>query len=92
MIGRLVHFEGPQAAIANLERGLLDDCMAALRALPGLAGLHAMVDRAKGKAVVLAIWQDTKSADGAMDAMVPIRHVIIDGGIRQSMSDYEIIT
>ncbi len=91
MIGRLVSFDGAPAAIADLERGLLDDCVDTLRALPGLAGLHVMVDREKGRAVVLAIWQDTASADGAMQAMVPLRHRIINGGIVQSISDYEVV-
>lgn len=91
MLGRIVNFEGTPAAIANLEHMLLDECLDAVRALPGLAGLHTMVNREQGKLVVLAIWQDTKSADGAMDAMVPIRHQIIDGGITQKMTDYEMI-
>jgi hypothetical protein len=91
VIGRIVNFEGTPAAIANLERGLLDNCLDAVRALPGLAGLHTMINRQLGKLVVLAVWKDSKSADGAMDAMVPIRHQIIDGGIKQAMVDYEMV-
>lgn len=91
MIGRVVKFDGSPSSITDLERGLLDNCLDAVRALPGLAGLHTLVDREKGELVVLAIWQDTASADGAMEAMIPIRHQIIDGGIKQSMSDYKII-
>jgi quinol monooxygenase YgiN len=91
MIGRIVEFEGSNGAIADLERVLREECVDELKALPGLAGLHVMSDRDKGKAVVLAIWEDTASADGAMSAMVPIRKQILSGGITQSMRDYEVL-
>lgn len=91
MIGRLVTFEGTQSAVVNLEQGLMGENIDALKALPGLHGLHVMLDREGGKAVVLAIWEDQQSADGAMDAMVPIRRKIIESGLSQSMHDYQVI-
>ncbi|OJU30057.1 MAG: hypothetical protein BGN94_01950 [Rhizobiales bacterium 68-8] len=91
MIGRLVNFEGTPTALSELERVLVGECADALRALPGLHALHMMVDREAGRAIVLAIWKDAGCADRAMDAMVPIRRTIIGGGLRQSMSDYEVV-
>ena len=91
MIGRLVSFDGTAAAIADLERGLLDDCVGALRALPGLAGLNVLVNHGAGKAVVLAIWRDLATADAAMNAMVPLRRRIVGGGITQAIADYQVV-
>lgn len=91
MIGRLVHFEGTTEAIAILEKGLIDEWADAIRALQGLHHLQVMVDRSGGKAAVLAVWEDMELADGAMEAMIPIRLKILEQGITQSMHDYEVI-
>lgn len=91
MIGRLVEFEGSQQALKELEHILVVECVDKLRSLPGLSALHVMVDREVGKAVTLAVWEDAESAEGALEAMVPLRRIIVTGGLRQHMHDYEVV-